>query len=182
MNNYLAPLKNLVVSTLGCAVLACTAAASPIPGSSQMVAPHLGLYRSPLGFEITNGGSGWAHSEPPKDNKFVATVYDGPSDASLTVRVDRLQKEVPLEKYVQRWLKEYPRYGFDVIGSKPFMQNKDRAYFFDLVNHDTGKQLRQVVFLKDQRAVILTCRDKVASFSDSLKSCNQIIRSFHWME
>ena len=100
--------------------------------------------------------------------------------ASLTVRVDELQKEIPLDKYIQKWMKEYPRYGFDVLGSKPFVQNKQRGYVLDLVNREQGKQLRQVVFLKQKKAVILTCRDRIVSFQDNLKGCNKIIRSFEW--
>jgi hypothetical protein len=52
----------------------------------------------------------------------------------------------------------------------------------DLINRDNGRQLRQVVFLKKQKAVILTCRDQVSTFKDSLKNCNQIIRTFQWTE
>ena len=60
--------------------------------------------------------------------------------------------------------------------------NNEVAYMFDLVNKDTEKQLRQVVFLKETRAVILTCRDHIESFNDNLKDCNSIIRTFQWTE
>ncbi|RYZ64037.1 MAG: hypothetical protein EOP05_22635 [Proteobacteria bacterium] len=190
------------------------AQAAPIPATStsKLVSPQLGLYRSPVGFQITSGGSGWVHAEPPKGNKYIATLYKSPTAAqpgsvadqmrrdlsskgsvvasapatkavtaaSLTVRVDELQKEIPLDKYIQKWMKEYPRYGFDVLGSKPFVQNKQRGYVLDLVNREQGKQLRQVVFLKQKKAVILTCRDRIVSFQDNLKGCNKIIRSFEW--
>lgn len=188
---------------LGLAVLPATVRSAPMPGaaSSALVSPQLGLYRSPLGFQISAGESGWVHAEPPTDNKFIATLYRAPTNtatpgnaksakpptsndastgASLTVRIDELKKEVPLDKYVQRWVKEYPKYGFDVIGSQPFAQNKQKGYVLDLINRDSGKQLRQAVFLKKQKAVILTCRDQASTFKESLKSCNQIIRTFFW--
>jgi hypothetical protein len=158
---------------------------APMPGtsSSTLVSPQLGLYRSPLGFELSAGASGWAHAEPPKNNKFVATLYaNQKTGASLSVRVDEIKKEVPLDKYIQRWVKEYPKYGFDVIGSQAFAQNKQHGYVVDLINRDTGKQLRQVLFMKKQRAVIMTCRDSVKNFKQSLKDCNQIIRTFSWNE
>lgn len=166
---------------------ASVAQAAPMPGtaSSALVAPKLGLYRSPMGFQVSAGESGWIHAEAPKHNKYVATVYRSPkaeADASLTIRVDKLPKEVALDKYVQRWMKEYPKYGFDVLGSKPFSQNKQRGYVLDLINRDNGKQLRQAVFVKNQKAVILTCRDQAKSFKNSLKDCNTIIRTFTWTE
>jgi hypothetical protein len=209
-------MKTLISSALVLAVfflLFSTAQAAPIPATStsKLVSPQLGLYRSPMGFQITAGGSGWVHAEPPKGNKFIATLYKAPTAAepgsvadqmrndlasngsvtasipkktvtaaSLTVRVDELQKDIPLDKYIQKWMKEYPRYGFDVLGSKPFVQNKQRGYVLDLVNREQGKQLRQVVFVKQKKAVILTCRDRIDSFQTNLKGCNQIIRSFEW--
>lgn len=176
--------------------VALSAQAAPMPGtaSSKLVAPQLGLYRSPLGFQISSGNSGWLHGEPPKDNKFIATVYRAPANsaqpgskdlvagASLTVRVDELKKNMAIDKYIQRWLKEYPKYGFDVLGSKSFVQNKQRGYVVDLLNRDKKKQLRQVVFINEKKAVILTCRDQSVSFKQALKGCNQIIRTFSWAQ
>jgi hypothetical protein len=165
------------------------AAPMPATSSSKLVEPKLGIFRSPQGFKIGTGESGWVHSETPKSNKFISTMYKSPAPlagkkdpAALTVRVDKLEKEISIDKYVQRWMKEYPKYGFDVLGSKSFVQGKDRGYFLDLLNRDSGRQLRQVVFLKKQKAVILTCRDQKASFNNALKACNQIVKTFQWTE
>ncbi len=165
--------------------------AAPHPGTatSTLVSPQLGIFRSPLGFQVSAGESGWKQAEAPADNKFIATIYKAPlkslksGDAgSLTVRVDKLSKDLALDKYVQKWMKEYPKYGFDVIGSLPFSQNKEKGYVLDLINRDSGKQLRQVVFLKKMKAVILTCRDQTTTFKESLGNCNKIIRTFQWTE
>lgn len=195
-------------SAASIALFALPAQAAPIPGmgSSKLIAPELGIFRSANGFQISAGGSGWIHIEAPTDNKFIETVYRAPElessvaealsapktankkarrpgeGASLTVRIDKLEKELALERYVQRWLKEYPRYGFDVLSSKSFVQNKHKGYVLDLVNRDSQRQLRQVIFMKKGRAAILTCRDDVATFRDSLLGCNQIIRTFNWTE
>jgi hypothetical protein len=166
-----------------------SAFSAPIPGTatSTLVSPHLGLFRSPAGFQVSAGTSGWTHNEAPAGNKLIATLYTAPATktknkdlASLTVRVDKLSKDIPIKNYVQRWMKEYPKYGFDVLGSKPFAQNKQKGYVLDLVNRDSGKQLRQVVFLDKQKAVIFTCRDQAKTFKDALKGCNQIVRTFQW--
>ena len=185
--------------------------AAPIPGTatSKLVSPQIGLYHSPMGFQLNAGGTGWSHVAPPKGNKYIATVYRAEpgsvaaqmnadlhatgnvvkdnavasakgSPAMLTVRVDNLDKEMTLDRYIGKWMKEYPRYGFDVLGSKPFMQGKSKGYVLDLVNRNQGKQLRQVVFLKQKSAVILTCRDSIGTFQTSLKACNQIVKTFTW--
>ncbi len=180
----------LITMAIGLARNPAHAAPMPATSTSKLVAPQLGLFRSPLGFEINAGDSGWIHSQGPKESKFVQTVYRSPEKAggekaaraSLTVRVDKLEKTVPMSKYVARWQKEYPKYGFDVLGSKPFNQGKLDGYVLDLLNRDSQKQIRQVVFMKKTAAVILTCRDDAASFKDSLKNCNQIIRTFDWKE
>ena len=165
------------------------ASAAPMPSATKLVEPKLGIFRSPQGFKIGTGESGWIHSEVPKNSKYVSTIYKSPAlpgskkeTAALTVRVDKLEKEMSIDKYVQRWMKEYPKYGFDVLGSKTFVQGKDKGYFLDLLNRDSGRQLRQVVFLKKQKAVILTCRDQKATFNAALKSCNQIVKTFQWTE
>jgi hypothetical protein len=200
---------------LGLALLlsASSGHAAPFPAtaSSKLIAPELGIFHSASGFQISAGDSGWVHAEVSANNEFIETLYRAPElepavaealagskskpktkgaeTASLTVRVDKLDKDLSLERYVQRWLKEYPRYGFDVLSSRAFThiptdrpQAKVRAHVLDLVNRDIGRQLRQVIFLERKRAVILTCRDEITTFQESLKGCNQIIRTFSWSE
>lgn len=169
-----------------------SASAAPHPGATAaLAAPKLGIYRSPLGFQISAGESGWKQSAAPSDNRYIATIYAAPKKnnqkgdsndgAMLTVRVDRLAKSTTLERYVHKWTREYPKFGFDVIGSQSFVQKKDKGFVLDLINRDTGKQLRQVVFLKNQKAVIMTCRDQSEMFKTTLQNCNQIIRTFEWV-
>ncbi len=160
---------------------------APIPGtsSSELVKPELGIYRSPLGFEISNATTDWLPTEAPEGSKFIETLYRSPNKAfdtrgTLTIRVDKLNKKQRLKSYMTRWNKEYPRFGFDVLGSKPFKLNKKSGYVVDLINREKQRQIRQVVFLKEKTAVILTCRDHISNFKNSLKSCNRIVKSFAW--
>ncbi len=168
-----------------------SAEAAPIPGtsSSAMMAPKLGIYRSPVGYEIKTASSGFKQVPAPADNKFIETVYrhvaaekSKGGNGTLTVRVDKLEKATPLKKYVSRWQREYPKYGFDLLGSKAFTQNKTQGYVIDLLNKKSNRQLRQVIFMSDAKksAVILTCRDNAKNFQSTLRGCNEIIRSFSW--
>ena len=181
----------LFLGLFGGLLTATLAQAAPIPGtsSSAMMAPKLGVYRSPIGYEIKTAGSGFKQIAIPADNKFIETVYrhvasekskDG--NGTLTVRVDKLEKSTPLKKYVSRWQREYPKYGFDLLGSKAFTQNKTQGYVIDLLNKKNNRQLRQVIFMNEAKksAVILTCRDNTKNFQSTLKGCNEVIRSFNW--
>ncbi len=163
------------------------AQASPHPAasSSRIISPRLGFFRSPDGFRLHAGDSGWLQAAPPKGNQTILTVYRSPQSdtkASLTVRVDRLARGSTADRYIGRWIKEYPRFGFDVLGSQPFSQGGVRGHVIDLMNRDSRMQLRQVVFVNEsrKRAAILTCRDNASDFSGTLKSCNSIVKTFQW--
>ncbi len=157
--------------------------ASPIPGATT-VAPTLGVFKSPVGFEIAAATAGWKMSTIPKSNSFIVGVFTPTqkSNASLTLRMDKLAKETTLQSYTQRWQKEYPKYGFDILGNKSFEQNGMLGYAIDLIQRDTRKEIRQVVFLKEKKAMVITCKDDESNFRNSLKDCNQIMRTFKWAE
>ncbi len=153
--------------------------------SSQMVAPKLGVHKSKFGFEIMAQNSAWIKTEPPKKSKFIETVYRSPIErnnvrASLSVRVDNMRSPTSIKKYVKRWIKEYPKYGYDVLGSKGFKSGDKKGYVIDLINTRKKRQLRQVIYLNKQTAVLMTCRDHTETFSKSLKECNNIVKNFSW--
>lgn len=161
--------------------------AAPIPGtsSSQLVAPKLGIYKSRFGFEILADNTNWIQTNPPRRSKFIETVYRSPimknnTRATLTVRVDKMKNQTDIRKYVKRWIKEYPKYGYDVLGSKAFSAAGKKGYVIDLMNNRKKRQLRQVIYLNKKTAVLMTCRDHTASFNDSLKECNNIVKNFKW--
>ena len=161
--------------------------AAPIPGttSSEMVAPKLGIYQSKFGFEIAASKTPWIQTNPPKKSRFIATVYRSPISrnnvrATLTVRVDNMKNSTSIKSYVKRWVKEYPKYGYDVLGSKAFKVAGKKGYVIDLVNQKKKRQLRQVIYLNKKTAVLMTCRDHTESFEASLKECNNIVKTFSW--
>ena len=163
--------------------------AAPIPGtsSSQLVAPQLGIYKSKFGFEILAKDTAWIQTNPPKKSRFIETVYRSPISnnnvrATLTVRVDKMKDKTTLRKYVKRWIKEYPKYGYDVLGSKSFKSKGKKGYVIDLMNTRKRRQLRQVIHLNKKTAVLMTCRDHSDSFDESLKECNNIVQKFRWTQ
>ena len=160
---------------------------APIPGalSPKLAVPQWGIYKSKFGFEILAQDTHWTQSQPPKKSRFIETVYRSPITrnnvrATLTVRVDRMKKKSSLKKYVKRWVREYPKYGYDVLGSKSFKSKGMKGYVIDLMNSKKQRQLRQVIFLNKSTAVLMTCRDHQSSFRQTLKECNQIVKAFQW--
>lgn len=161
--------------------------AAPIPATSSsfVISSHLGKFISNHGFSIHADKTDWIHSPPPEDNPYIATLYRSPKtdmgvQSALTVRIDHLEKRQSLKRYVKRWMKDYPRFGFEILKARPVKINSQRAFILDMVNRQTKKQLRQVVFLKKKKAVILTCRGHYKSFRDTVGTCNDIISNFRW--
>ena len=178
--------KTLMVLVLSAVTQSVLAAPSPGAGTSAVTNPKLGLYHSSHGFQISSAETDWQVSPPPAETKYIVTMYESPKKfkdvkASLTVRVDNLKKAVPLKDYVQQWMRDYPKFGFEVLGSKPFAIGSNQGYVVDLKTKSADKQLRQVVFVKDKKAVILTCRDHIDNFTNTIKTCNSIIKTFSWV-
>ncbi len=160
---------------------------APIPGtsSSKLMEGKLGVYKSKFGFEILAKNTPWIQTKPPKKSRFIETVYRSPITrnnvrGTLTVRVDNMKKGTSLKSYVKRWIKEYPKYGYDVLGSKAFKTGKKKGYVIDLINQRKKRQLRQVIYLNKKTAVLMTCRDHTKSFRSTLKECNNIVKGFRW--
>lgn len=161
------------------------AAPFPVTGSSPLVSEKPGLFMSNKGFRINSGNTAWVQSPPPKDIPSLVTVYKAPisqhgQQPALSVRVDNLRKQQSLKKYVRKWMQDYTRFGFDVLTAKSIKINDQSAFLLDIISRETSKQLRQVVFLKNKTAVILTCRDHRDSFGKSVQDCNQIVKTFQW--
>lgn len=166
---------------------AIQAAPAPLTSSSHVMSLLQGIYKSKSGFLLNSQGTHWL-ADVNSDQSNLELIYRAPQDAhsqvqaALTVRVDHLDKALGLRTYVQRWLKDYPKFGFEVLGSKTFHHREGLGYVIDLKAPGPKKQLRQVIFVKDKMAVVLSCRDDESSFRTSLKTCNQIFRSFAWTE
>ncbi|HMN67631.1 MAG TPA: hypothetical protein PKC28_03750 [Bdellovibrionales bacterium] len=163
--------------------------AAPMPGtgSSALVGEKPGLFHSHKGFLLHSGNTAWLQTAPPKNIPSLVTIYKSPlqthgQQPALSVRVDELRRQQPLKNYVRRWMQDYTRFGFDVLTAKPIKINQQSAFLLDIVSRETQKQLRQVVFMKNKTAVILTCRDHRESFPKTVQDCNQIVKTFSWTE
>lgn len=170
------------------ALQASLAWAAPIPGtsSSSLVSAQPGQFYSTKGFRLNAAQTAWVQSPPPKAIPSLVTVYRAPvasngQQPALTVRVDDLRRPESLKAYVKKWMKDYSRFGFEVLTAKPIKIGESPAFLLDIVSRETAKQLRQVVFVKNKTAVTLTCRDGRDSFAKTVQDCNEIMKTFEWV-
>jgi hypothetical protein len=175
------------VAALSLALVSISATAAPFPGTgtSPLVAQKPGMFYSSKGFSLNSAQTAWILSPPPKHIPSLVSVYRSPTplngqQPALTVRVDEMHHAQGLRAYVKRWMKDYNRFGFEVLTAKPVHVGENQAFLLDLVSRETQKQLRQVVFVKDKTAVILTCRDSRDSFTKTVQDCNEIFKTFEW--
>lgn len=155
--------------------------------SSALISEKPGLFYSKKGFRLHSADTAWVQTPAPKNIPSLATIYKSPvltdgQQPALTVRVDDIRKNQSLRAYVKKWMKDYSRFGFEVLTAKPVKVNNTSAFMLDIISRETQKQLRQVVFVKDKTAVILTCRDSQSSFSKTVQDCNDIVNTFEWVD
>lgn len=159
------------------------AAPYPATSSSALTAPEKGLYFLHKGFILKTEGSDWVPVNGP-ENSLLETVRFADRNrnktGSLSIRVDKVSKSASLELYTRKWMRDYPNYGFEVISAKNFQLGGSPALVVDMLSRGKNKQIRQVVSKNEDRVAVLTCLDDRNHFSESLKQCNQIMKSFSW--
>jgi len=163
--------------------------ASPVPamGSSALVSPSKGFMYNLKGFKLTKGQTNWSLQAAdlkadPKNNHEISIRYQSPiSNGFLAVKTETLATATNVEFYAKKWIRDYSYYGFDILGARSFTQGNARGYVVDIFHPKKAKQMRQVVFLKDRTAVILTCADDKAQFQLTLTNCNNILKTFSWL-
>jgi hypothetical protein len=166
---------------------AFSAWAAPMPATSTSLLTNEkpGIFRSAKGFSVNAGKTEWVLSEAPTDLPSVVTLFKSPEthhgvQPVLTVRVDELPHKTELNLYAQQWLKDYTTLGFKILNKKTLKVNSYPVFAMDVEEMRGQKKLRQIVFLKNQTAVVLTCRDLKDTFKKTVKDCNQIFKSFAW--
>lgn len=158
------------------------AAPHPATSTSALTAPEKGLYFLHKGFTLKTEGTSWvpvSNSEKSLLDTVRFSSKDSPG-GSLSVRTDKVTKTASLELYTRKWMRDYPNYGFEVVSAKNFTLNGNPALVVDMLSRSKNKQIRQVIIKKDEHVAIMTCLDDRASFSKSLQSCNQIMKTFSW--
>lgn len=159
------------------------ASAARIPASLSQ-----SLYISSEGFELNPQGTSWIRTTTPSDVKSVEALFrlkgeENKSQTTFTVRVDRDTSFKTLKEYSNRWLKNYGQFGLEVLGHQYFKNPNDaEGFVIDISNSSSNKKLRQVIFFRNSKAVILTCMDQDVNFKSVIKNCNDLVKTFSWQE
>lgn len=167
--------------------LSFAAVGAPMPGmgSSALSDPAKASLFQGYGFSLKTAGTDWVPVHDDKDTIFQ-TIRIEPkkksqeSNASLSIRMDTLKEATGLEGYARKWMRDYPSYGFQILGTKTFNLGGGKGMVVDLVQKAKNKQLRQVILQKNEKVAVVTCLDEKDRFSETLLSCNQIVKSFEW--
>jgi hypothetical protein len=175
--------KTLLFVLLQTASLAF-AAPHPATSTSALTAPEKGLYFLHKGFSLKTEGTSWV--PVANADTLLDTVRFAPKETakggSLSIRTDKVSKEATLDLYTRKWMRDYPNYGFEVLATKKFSLNGSPALLVDMLSRSKNKQIRQVVLKNNDRVAIMTCLDDKDTFSKSLVECNQIMKSFLWIQ
>jgi hypothetical protein len=158
------------------------AAPAPMTTSSIFFQLQKELFYSPVGYSVSAGNTKWVRAQITKNNPHIEAIYrpeiDSNKQAALTIRTDKAGPHKNISQYVKKWLKDYPRFGFQVLESKKVKVGTNIGYLLDLVSNETQVQMRQVLFHRGTHVITFTCRDDKTNFSQTLKSCNEIIKSY----
>ncbi|MCB0392925.1 MAG: hypothetical protein KDD25_00105 [Bdellovibrionales bacterium] len=176
-------MRNLIVFAV--LLIFAAHAQAAIPKKSD--APPGITIESPEGFALRNLSTKWFQSPPPPEKVGIHMQFRSPDvkdgyQGLMTIRIDKETGNAKdVKQYVKKWLGDYQKLGYKVLGSKPFKQGSELAYVIDVKNEKSKKQVRQVVFFRPNQAVVLTCIDKQKQFSKTLNECNNITRSFAFL-
>lgn len=152
----------------------------PVSGNAVLSDSRSSMYLLRLGFQLSFENTPFELQQ--SENSTFRYLSEKFPEAIISVRHEELNTALPLESYAKRWIKDYSSFGMDVVGTQSFVENKNQGFLVDLQHKATQKKIRQAIFLKDKTSVILSCSDKLESFKDTLKLCNEIIRSFNWTQ
>jgi hypothetical protein len=161
--------------------------AAPYPGMGSSALTNLdkGYFFTQWGFQLNRAQSNWSLDLPTENNDTKTEVLFSPPQesgkfASLSIQVEKLKTDISARAYAKKWLKDYKHFGFEILGSKSFSQNKNTGYVIDFIHQQKKQQFRQVLFSSEKTVVLLTCKDKQENFKESLPICNSIIETFNW--
>jgi len=173
----------LVAALLTIANLAF-AAPHPATSTSILMDPQYGHFFQNQGFQLKTTGTNWLPTPQNEESLFDSVRFtpNGKIDsaASISVRTDILTKQNNLETYAKKWMRDYPSYGFEVLGAKSFTIGEGPGLVVDMVQKNRNQQIRQVILQKDRQVAILTCLDNRRDFQKTLVACNQLVKNFQW--
>lgn len=161
------------------------AAPHPATTSSLLTDPDKGLAFRSYGFKLSLENFAWRPVQKESDSIFAEVEFESEkqksSKAQIGLRMDQLSKQQSIESYAKKWMRDYPQYGLEILGTKTFVHSSGQGLVVDLFHRQNQRQLRQVILLKDKKVVIFTCSNSKPVFAETLTDCNHLVKKFTWL-
>ena len=125
------------------------------------------------------GESEWTSFKKLSKISFLWTLKDEVSlNRPSTMRVD-IEKNLGknLKSQLDSWLVDYKQFGFDVIESKPFMLDTNKAILIKLTQPDKKLSIRQVIIQNKKELITFTCTSEDQNSLKAFKECNRSIKN-----
>ena len=173
----------LIVSLL---FLSSVVLAAPHPTTSSSIVnqPRSSVVFSQFGFKLNYMPDNWTLTEnTTSDHNASQKQIDLKNQtARISFNYDETKKNVDLETYVRRFLRDYNQFGFEVAGLQSVKNSADKvtSVILDINQKNQKTKSRQVFFQNGKRIVTATCIDDLETFDKSTKDCNKILGSFSW--
>jgi len=111
--------------------------------------------------------------------QFVARssdVIDGNLQPTLTMRVDG-GRWPSAQAYAQRWLKDFPKFGFDLQMARDTTFGNLQGYDMELVSKSGDRRARQFIVRRPNEIWVFTCSSDNLHFRSTWKSCEKILQT-----
>lgn len=116
--------------------------------------------------------------EAPNQWEFV---HQEDKDIKVSVNFQKVKK-ISLSSYAKKWIKDYSYLGFNLLSTRTLDLAGKSVLLIDLVHPKKQRQLRQFLYLNEDKAITLTCSHQYAtSFADKIKPCYDVARSVSWL-
>lgn len=137
-----------------------------------------GIFMTPQGFQVVLPENASWEIQPIVDKKFSWLKKNTQATASLVS--EDIKSDLAIEQFARRWTKNFMSYGFEILGMQDVKINQQPSVIIDLLHRKEPKQVRQILFLKEKKLVVITCSDEKAQFQNSLNDCNLLAQGFYW--
>ena len=112
--------------------------------------------------------------------KFVARAprVDADTQATLTMRVDK-GTWPSAQRYADKWLKEYPKFGYEYSMSKKMKYGQLDGIEIELASTSSNRKIRQFIVHRPEEMWVFTCTSDKKYFNANWSACERILKTAH---
>jgi hypothetical protein len=111
--------------------------------------------------------------------QFVARapkVSDKKTQPTLTLRIDKGDTE-SAKKYSTKWLKEFPKFGYELQSSSEAKYGSLEGYDMELLSTISDRHVRQFVVARPKEMWVFTCSADSKHFNEAWQACVKILNT-----